>query len=166
MGYGASLVQPAAQPLGGLPARRAATDRVLEIGFGPGLAIAELSRRAPTHAKEDALTDINVVRIWRTGVDPQQISSYKRFTQSKSLPMFRAHSGFLGVFFTHRDDGLYAVITLWQDRASVEALEESPIHLQTVRELESSGFLVGESSVEVFDVEAYGGPGRKFLAGD
>jgi heme-degrading monooxygenase HmoA len=149
MGDVASLVQPATHA-----SRGSAGQPDVTITRRDGHAAwsdAEVS------TKEDALTDINVVRIWRTGVDPQQISSYKRFAQSKSLPMFRAHAGFLGVFFTHRDDGLHAVITLWQDRASVEALEESPIYLQTVRELESSGLLVGESSVEVFDVEAYGG---------
>jgi ubiquinone/menaquinone biosynthesis C-methylase UbiE len=47
VGDGTALVKPQAQRVGGRPARGGA-DRVLEIGFGPGIAIRELSRRA-TH---------------------------------------------------------------------------------------------------------------------
>jgi hypothetical protein len=41
-----------------------------------------------------------IVRIWRTGVDPDRALEYREFAQSRSLPMFRNQPGFRGVLFS------------------------------------------------------------------
>ena len=40
-----------------------------------------------------------VARIWRTGVKPERFEKYERFARERSLPMFRAQRGFIGVLF-------------------------------------------------------------------
>ena len=40
-----------------------------------------------------------VARIWRTGVKPERFEEYERFARERSLPMFRAQRGFIGVLF-------------------------------------------------------------------
>ena len=46
MGDDATAIEPEAEPVGRRTAGRPPHDHVLEIGFGPGLAIRELARRA------------------------------------------------------------------------------------------------------------------------
>ena len=95
-----------------------------------------------------------VVRVWRTKIDPARASEYDVFARTKSVPMFRAQPGFKGVFFA--SDGSHrAVVTLWRDRAAVEALARSTTYHATVAEIEATGFLSGESSVELYDIDQY-----------
>ncbi|HEX2050153.1 MAG TPA: antibiotic biosynthesis monooxygenase [Actinomycetota bacterium] len=92
-----------------------------------------------------------IVRIWSTGVDPERVDEYLTFAQHRSLPMFHAHDGFLGVLFAESDER-FATITLWRDRASVDALERSPTYRDTVADILAAGFLTGTQTVEVLDV--------------
>jgi hypothetical protein len=45
------------------------------------------------------------------------------------------------------------VITLWHDLASVKALDHSQTYNTTVAEIQASGFLRGQSAVEVLALE-------------
>jgi heme-degrading monooxygenase HmoA len=93
-----------------------------------------------------------IVRIWRTQIDETRAGEYRDFARSRSLPMFRAQPGFAGVLFATRQ-AERAVITLWHDLASVEALDHSQTYKTTVEEIEVTGFLHGQSTVEVLEVE-------------
>lgn len=94
-----------------------------------------------------------MVRLWRTGVDPQQAEAYNRFAAEQSLPMFQQQPGFRGVFFTHTNHD-FVVITLWANQASVDSLQTSPTYQATVQAIMAAGFLTGEQSVEVFEVDS------------
>jgi heme-degrading monooxygenase HmoA len=92
------------------------------------------------------------VRIWRTNIDPTRADEYDAFARTKSLPMFRAQPGFMGVFFTSRATER-AVITLWEDLDCVAALDSSASYEETVNEIEAAGFLRGEQSVVTFALD-------------
>ena len=97
---------------------------------------------------------MTIGRIWRTRIDPQRGDEYRAFAESTSLPMFQAHEGFRGVIFgEHADERL--VITLWESREAVEKLNSSPLYLETVARIESTGFISGDQSVETFDVHRF-----------
>ncbi len=65
--------------------------------------------------------------------------------------MFSAQPGFVGVIFAGAGADR-AVITLWRDRHSVEALRESDSYKRTVAKLEAIGILAAGSSVEALEV--------------
>src|SRR5262249_35719505 len=93
-----------------------------------------------------------IVRIWRTQIDQTRAGEYRDFAHSRSLPMFRTQPGFTGALFAARR-AERAVITLWRDLASAQALEHSSAYQATVAEIEATGFLQGRSTVEVFELE-------------
>jgi hypothetical protein len=90
-----------------------------------------------------------VARIWRTHIDEKRAHEYRRFAHARSLPMFREQSGFL----VTANLSERAVITLWRDLASAQKLDQSDTYKSTVAEIEAAGFLRGESSVEVLELE-------------
>lgn len=92
-----------------------------------------------------------IVRVWRAEARSTSLEDYERFAAERSLPMFSEQPGYLGVIFTRADTDC-AVITFWENRAAAEKLEKSPSYRQTVARLLESDFLVGDSSVEIFDV--------------
>ncbi len=67
------------------------------------------------------------------------------------LPTFYAQPGCRVVLFTRHDDQV-AVLTLWEDEQAADALSSSPLYQNTVREITATGFLVGESDLEVFTI--------------
>ena len=89
-----------------------------------------------------------IVRIWRTGVDPDRGEEYDAFARDVSAEMFRAQPGWVETLFT-RSGERAAVITLWRDEAAVRRLAESPSYLAVVERLTATGMLTGEQSVEV-----------------
>jgi heme-degrading monooxygenase HmoA len=93
-----------------------------------------------------------VARIWRTEIGPGSAGEYGEFARSRSMPMFRAQRGFRGVLFAARDDERL-VITLWEDRAAAETLDESPDYRATVAAIEATGVLRGASAVELLEIE-------------
>jgi heme-degrading monooxygenase HmoA len=95
-----------------------------------------------------------IVRIWRTGVDPDRALEYREFAQSRSLPMFRNQPGFRGVLFSAAG-AVRIVITLWDDAEAAAALDASETYAETVAAIVATGFLRGESTVEVFDPEDF-----------
>ena len=92
-----------------------------------------------------------IARLWRTRVDLTRLTEYEQFAQDQSLPMFRQQQGFLVVFFL-RDDQAILVVSLWRDRPAVEALAASATYQATVRQLQATGLLLGQQSVEIFEV--------------
>lgn len=93
-----------------------------------------------------------IMRIWRTEIDQAQARDYSEFARRHSLPMFREQPGFKGVFFTARS-GERAVITIWDNTDAVTALDRSASYGRTVAAIRAAGFLRGESTVEVLEVE-------------
>lgn len=81
-----------------------------------------------------------------------RVSEYEQFAQERSLPMFHQQQGFLGLFFlgTQKDR---AVLSLWKDLSCVEALAQSSTYQETSAQLAATGLLVGQTSVEVFEVQ-------------
>lgn len=99
-----------------------------------------------------------IMRIWRTQVDVTRATEYERFAAKQSLPMFRAHQGFSGLLFgRHGADCI--VITLWEDDAAANALEDSPRYRDTVARISATGFLIGQSQIERFALHAKELPG-------
>jgi heme-degrading monooxygenase HmoA len=94
-----------------------------------------------------------LARIWRTTLDLNRIGDYERFAIERSLPMFKDQPGFQGVLFA-RQTADCAVITFWDRPAAIEALESSPSYLATVDEINQTGVLVGDASVEILDIHA------------
>jgi len=94
-----------------------------------------------------------IPRIWRTQVDPARIAEYETFANTKSLSMFKQQRGFLGVVFMHTPKGV--TLSIWEDRAAVEALATSETYQATVRDILVSGLLKGEQTTGVF--EMFGG---------
>lgn len=93
-----------------------------------------------------------IIRIWRTQVDPSRMAEYEHFEQTYSLPMFHQQNGCLGVLFlcTEKD---CAALSLWENEQAIEQLATSPTYQATVRQLQSTGLLRGEQSVEVFEIQ-------------
>jgi heme-degrading monooxygenase HmoA len=93
-----------------------------------------------------------VLRIWRTGIDESHADEYRQFARRNSAPMFAAHRGFLGVMFAAAP-GQRAVMTCWESSAAAGALAASSRYQQTVAAIEAAGFLKGESTVEIFEIQ-------------
>jgi heme-degrading monooxygenase HmoA len=94
---------------------------------------------------------VTFVRIWRTRLDLERLDEYERFVEQRSLPMFHEQQGFLGVICSRQDDEV-AVITMWRDRAAVDALDTSASYQEAVRAIEGNGYLVGDSQVDAFEI--------------
>jgi heme-degrading monooxygenase HmoA len=93
-----------------------------------------------------------ILRVWRTRIDESRADDYREFARGRSVPMFRSQPGFVGGLFGARH-GERAVITIWEDRTAAEVLSSSESYQITVAAIEASGFLIGESSVEMFELE-------------
>jgi heme-degrading monooxygenase HmoA len=93
-----------------------------------------------------------LIRIWRTQLRPGRESDYRRFIDTESLPMFQQQIGFLGVLYT-RSASAVAVVSFWKDSEAVERLRTSPTYQQAVTRIMKTGFLLGEPSLEIFEVQ-------------
>jgi len=95
-----------------------------------------------------------LVRIWRVKIHPERINELENFAHAYSLPMFKAQVGCLGVLFT-RNGSDCVTISVWENAEAIERLKSSPTYNETVRQIEATGMLEGEQSVELF--QAFGG---------
>ncbi len=95
-----------------------------------------------------------ILRIWRTRLDPEHLDEYRSFERERCLSMLRKQPGFLGVLYLRDAEDRTASLTMWEDSGAMAALESSPSYRRTTRELAESGLLVGEQSVEIFEVES------------
>jgi heme-degrading monooxygenase HmoA len=90
-------------------------------------------------------------RLWRSGVDERRRAEYERFARERSLPMFAAHDGFLGVLFLGAAQDSVTVLTLWESEDAIQQLEESSVYRQTVTDIEP--LLCGSQTVEILHLE-------------
>ncbi|MDT8992052.1 antibiotic biosynthesis monooxygenase [Curvibacter sp. APW13] len=95
-----------------------------------------------------------ILRIWKVGLAPGQASALERFAHDVSLPMFRAQSGCLAVFFT-RSDTACVTVTVWESTQAVERMEASERYQSVVAAIEQTGILCGHHQTDTFAV--YGG---------
>jgi heme-degrading monooxygenase HmoA len=93
-----------------------------------------------------------IIRRWQTQIDEARAAEYEEFARRRSVPMFRQQPGFAGALFGMRN-GERVVITLWETRRAVDALETSESYQDTVAALESTGFMEGGSSTDVFELQ-------------
>jgi heme-degrading monooxygenase HmoA len=93
-----------------------------------------------------------ILRIWRTALDPSRREAYAQFERDRSLPMFRAQPGLLGVLFLREGADRAAALTMWRDLAAVEALRHSPTYQDTSAVLQTSGLLTDKQTVELFEI--------------
>jgi heme-degrading monooxygenase HmoA len=101
-----------------------------------------------------------IVRIWRATIDIDRSEEYERFASAQSLPMFHQQEGFLGVVFG-RHHAEVAVISFWSGHEALVALQRSASYLSTIRRIEATGFLVGKTSTEVWNVHGGVLPGAE-----
>ena len=94
-----------------------------------------------------------LLRIWTTGVNPEREQEYVSYARRRSRPMFLSQPGCLGVFFLRRSDGHHATCSLWSDATSVTALAQAPSYQHIAAGLAATGVLVGQPSIEVFEVK-------------
>lgn len=92
-----------------------------------------------------------IARLWRTGIRPGRAEAYEAFARQVSLPMFREQPGFAGCVMGRDGDSAW-VLTLWRDRAAVEALGRSPGYRATVEAILAAGLLAGEQTTELSEV--------------
>lgn len=93
-----------------------------------------------------------IARTWRTRINERAAGDYDDFVRSKSMSMFRGQTGFLAALFIS-DQAERFVVTIWRDRSNVDALDDSPSYVETVRQLEATGILVGTSTVRVLELD-------------
>jgi hypothetical protein len=110
-----------------------------------------LLRPAPASAP---FAEATVVRVWKTEVDVARADDYDEFVSTMSVPMFQRQAGFVAALFCG-EGRVRVVVTLWRDRAAVDALSASEMYRETVSEIEAAGFLEGSQTTEVFDLRSH-----------
>jgi len=92
-----------------------------------------------------------IVRLWTARVEKDRIAEYEANERTRSTPMFRRQPGCLGVMFLRSGENCCA-LTFWKDLESVQALKTSTSYLEAAAFYSNSGMLVGDPSLEVFEV--------------
>jgi heme-degrading monooxygenase HmoA len=80
------------------------------------------------------------------------MSEYEDSERNRSTGMFHQQPGCLGVLFLRSGDECLA-LTFWRDWEAVHRLKTSTSYLQASEFYRSSGMLVDEPSLEVFEVQ-------------
>lgn len=93
-----------------------------------------------------------IVRLWTSRVDEARIAEYEQNERNRSTPMFRQQPGCLGVLFLRSCGNCFA-LSFWKDLESVEELKTSQSYLDASAFYSNSGMLLGEPSLEVFEVK-------------
>lgn len=92
-----------------------------------------------------------IVRLWTTRVEKDRIAEYEENERGRSAPMFRKQPGCLGVMFLRSGENFLA-LSFWKNPESVERLKTSTPYLEACAFYAKSGMLVGDPSLEVFEV--------------
>jgi heme-degrading monooxygenase HmoA len=98
--------------------------------------------------------EARAVRLWTTEIDPARADEYDEFVRTMSVQMFQQQAGFVAALFCG-EGRVRMVVTLWRDRAAVDALSASETYRETVSEIEAAGFLQGSQTTEVFDLRSH-----------
>jgi heme-degrading monooxygenase HmoA len=96
---------------------------------------------------------VTFVRVWRARVDLARLDEYERFIDAQSRPMFAEQQGFLGVLFSRSGEEV-AVLSFWRDEDAVRALDTSPSYQHASELILETGFLLGVSTVDVYELHA------------
>jgi len=91
-----------------------------------------------------------IVRIWTTGIILGKKHEYLKFAKIYSIPMFKKQKGILGVNIFVKDDKSL-VLTYWNDKKEIDAMENDLLYNQTVDKIRNAGFLSETQQVEIFD---------------
>jgi heme-degrading monooxygenase HmoA len=92
-----------------------------------------------------------IVRLWTARVEKDRMAEYEQNEDSRSVPMFRRQPGCLGVMFLRSSENCCA-LSFWKDLESVETLKTSTSYLEASTFYSKSGMLIGDPSLEVFEV--------------
>jgi heme-degrading monooxygenase HmoA len=93
-----------------------------------------------------------IVRLWTTRVDKARIGEYEENERNRSTPLFRKQPGCLGVLFLRSGEDCFA-LTFWQDMDAVERLKTSQSYQEASAFYSDSGMLIGQPSLQVFEVK-------------
>lgn len=66
-----------------------------------------------------------IVRMWKTSFDVTQKSKLATYANNVSLPVLSSRPGCHGVIFCSDHDS-WITMTLWEDQASIDALDDDP----------------------------------------
>jgi hypothetical protein len=102
--------------------------------------------------ERDSLKEKMIVRLWKAQVKSTALPEYEENERNRSAPMFREQSGCIGVLFLRSAD-MCSALTFWSDWDAVDRLKTSKSYLQASAFYAQSGMLVGEPSLEVFEVK-------------
>jgi heme-degrading monooxygenase HmoA len=94
-----------------------------------------------------------ILRVWSAKIVPARLEEYRRFEQERYMPMLSKQAGLLGALFLRQAEDHAASLTIWEDAGAVEALQSSRSYWETAHELAEGALLVGDQSVEVFEVK-------------
>lgn len=92
-----------------------------------------------------------IARSWQTRIDPARGADYDAFADTYSRPMFAVLPGCLGALFLGGGE-VRSVLSLWADRASIEALDTSALYRETVARFQATGVLREPQTVELLEV--------------
>jgi heme-degrading monooxygenase HmoA len=95
---------------------------------------------------------VTIARIWTTRIDIESTQEYERFARERSLPMFARQPGYRGVLMLGNGSER-TVISLWDQTADAEALGRSRDYLDTVQDILAAGFIRGEQTLTVMQVD-------------
>jgi hypothetical protein len=87
-----------------------------------------------------------IARVWQARIDSSRAAEYDTFAQTRSLPTFQAQRGFRGCAFLG-DGAQRIVLTLWDGKDNVEALERSAQYRELVADIMRSGFILDTTPV-------------------
>ncbi len=90
-----------------------------------------------------------IARLWTTRINPARAAEYDTFAARFSRPMFAALPGCLASFFIESGDETRTVLSLWADKASIDALDGSPLYSDTVTRFQATGVLREPQTVEL-----------------
>ena len=93
-----------------------------------------------------------IVRLWKTQVKRERLATYEQNERDCSLPMFKEQPGCLGVLFLRSDEMCFA-LSFWKDADAVDRLKTSKSYLEACAYYEQSGMLIGDPSLQVFEVK-------------
>ena len=89
-----------------------------------------------------------LVRIWRTDFDVTQKDKLLSYANNVSLPALGSRPGCRGVLFFSKDDR-WTTMTIWQDQASIDALDDDADYRRIAEGILDIGVLGTDQSLEV-----------------
>jgi heme-degrading monooxygenase HmoA len=98
------------------------------------------------------MDDRVIARLWECKIDEMRAAEYDTFAHERSLPTFRAHSGFRGAAFLG-DGAQRAVLTIWDSMESIELLEQSSLYQDTVDAIMQTGFILSVTPATTAEIE-------------